>query len=459
MKIVVFTGPTLSPVEAREVLDATYLPPAGQGDVYRAALERPFAIGLIDGYFERVPAVWHKELLWALSQGIHVFGSASMGALRAAELERYGMEGVGAIFRAVLSGELTDDDEVALVHGDEASGFLPLSEPMVNIRCTLAAARARGVIGEHTRLAVERIAKALHFPERCYPLVLAAARRASLDPAELDALELDLRAHRVDQKRADALAMLAALADLRARDPGPKEVAFAFENTDAWAQVVRDNQGRANGSADDSESLLAELRLQGGSCARVVRGAMLRAVARDEAVRRGLRVTEELLFRTEERFRSERGLVSEDELVEYLARSGLTRVGLRTLLAEEACLGVLEALYRADAGRHVVSELRASGEYPALRERALEKQELLSAHGLAAPTLLDAGLTEEELVRWYLVDRLGRSLPRQPAQQLRELGIAEQDALRREALREFVFLELRRAASAPPREAAAGSCG
>ena len=93
MTAYVFTGPTLSPEEARAVWDINYLPPAAHGDVYRVALRRPTAIGIIDGYFEGVPSVWHKEILWAMSQGTHVFGSASMGALRAAELDRFGMTG------------------------------------------------------------------------------------------------------------------------------------------------------------------------------------------------------------------------------------------------------------------------------------------------------------------------------------------------------------------------------
>jgi hypothetical protein len=89
--VVVFLGPTLSHDDARDVLDAEYLPPAAHGDVLRAALRRPRAIALVDGVFERVPAVWHKEILFALSEGIHVYGAASMGALRAAELDAFGM--------------------------------------------------------------------------------------------------------------------------------------------------------------------------------------------------------------------------------------------------------------------------------------------------------------------------------------------------------------------------------
>ena len=60
MNIVVFTGPSLPAEEARGCLDATYRAPVAQGDLYRAARERPFAIGIVDGFFELLPAVWHK---------------------------------------------------------------------------------------------------------------------------------------------------------------------------------------------------------------------------------------------------------------------------------------------------------------------------------------------------------------------------------------------------------------
>jgi hypothetical protein len=96
----VFVGPTVPIPDARAVLDAVYLPPVQQGDVYRAVVHhRPRAVGIIDGYFQQVPSVWHKEILWAMAQGVHVFGSASMGALRAAELAPFGMRGVGEILK------------------------------------------------------------------------------------------------------------------------------------------------------------------------------------------------------------------------------------------------------------------------------------------------------------------------------------------------------------------------
>src|SRR5204863_3976252 len=116
---------------ARRHLDAVYLPPAAEGDVYRVALKKPQAIGIIDGYFQSIPAVRHKEILWAMSRGIHVFGSASMGALRAAELAAFGMEGVGLVFKCYHNGILEDDDEVAIAHGPAETGFVATSEAMV----------------------------------------------------------------------------------------------------------------------------------------------------------------------------------------------------------------------------------------------------------------------------------------------------------------------------------------
>ncbi len=124
MTAMVFLGPSLDIETARGELDAIYLPPV-VGDVYRAATRQPDAIGIIDGRFQDVPAVWHKEILWALNQGIPVYGSSSMGALRAAELDSFGMVGIGAIYRAYRDGVLEDDDEVAVAHRTAEEGFAP----------------------------------------------------------------------------------------------------------------------------------------------------------------------------------------------------------------------------------------------------------------------------------------------------------------------------------------------
>src|SRR6516165_842500 len=110
MIAIVFSGPSLPPSRAPVPPGIEWRPPVRQGDVYRTARSRPALIGIIDGYFETVATVWHKEILWAMAQGIHVYGAASIGALRAAELAEFGMKGVGAVYQQYRTGELTDDD-------------------------------------------------------------------------------------------------------------------------------------------------------------------------------------------------------------------------------------------------------------------------------------------------------------------------------------------------------------
>ena len=163
---VIFLGPTFNPVDAAKICDADFRGPAAMGDVTRAASEGAETIILIDGVFEDRPSVWHKEILWALSNGIGVVGAASMGALRAAELRDHGMLGHGKIYEAYASGEITDDDEVAVVHGPAETSYIPLTDAMVDIRDAIGQAKAVGVLTPAAAEAVIACAKAQHFKVR-----------------------------------------------------------------------------------------------------------------------------------------------------------------------------------------------------------------------------------------------------------------------------------------------------
>lgn len=234
----VFLGPTLSVASARAELDACYLPPAAVGDVCRLWRFRPRVIGIVDGYAEFVPAVWHKEILWIMEHGVHVFGSAGLGALRAAELDAFGMRGVGAVYQAVRDGTLERDDEVAVAHHGSDGAYRALSEAMVNIRATLGSAEREQVISAATRDLLAAAATALFYRDRTWPALLDAGKASAADPAQLAALAEWLPAGRVSQQAADARAMLAEMREFLTTTPGPMRVAWTTAPTMRW-EIVR----------------------------------------------------------------------------------------------------------------------------------------------------------------------------------------------------------------------------
>ncbi|NOQ29427.1 MAG: TfuA-related McrA-glycine thioamidation protein, partial [Methanosarcinales archaeon] len=148
----------------------------------------------------------------ALKKGVRVIGSSSMGALRASELDLYGMEGVGKIYEWYKSGKLISDDEVALFF--EPVYFKPLSEPLVNIRYNLRIAEAEGVIDRDTCEKVLKIAKSLYFPDRTYQRILDAAEGV-IDGDALKRFRRFIEVEKRDLKKEDAIEALKRVRDIR----------------------------------------------------------------------------------------------------------------------------------------------------------------------------------------------------------------------------------------------------
>jgi hypothetical protein len=212
--IVVFLGPSLSIDQARRTLAARYLGPARCGDVLRARRLSPRAIAIVDGVFASTAAIWHKEILLALEDGISVFGASSMGALRAAELVPFGMVGIGRIFEAYRDGLYTDDDEVALLHGPADSAYRGISEAMVNIRSTVAHAVSSGVIRPESGERVVRCAKDTFYQGRSLGAAIEAAWRGDAHAEEAIRFRRFIEnGGYVNQKRLDALELLAYIRD------------------------------------------------------------------------------------------------------------------------------------------------------------------------------------------------------------------------------------------------------
>jgi hypothetical protein len=229
MKTCLFVGPTLHGEATPSRIKR--FGPAAMGSVFRALEAGYRRIGIIDGHFGNVPSVWHKEILFALSEGAEVTGAASMGALRAAELHPFGMIGIGRAYRLFRRALLTDDDELAVIHAPEALAFCPLSEAMVNVRFTLRKLRRLDVISTTVEQALVLHMKSLHFSARTREEL---ERHASDLVGDGHAERIADRYGReyVDVKRVDARALVRWM--MRGRS-GPRPVRlWRFPATGHW---------------------------------------------------------------------------------------------------------------------------------------------------------------------------------------------------------------------------------
>jgi hypothetical protein len=238
MIAVIFAGPSLPPPTS-PIAGIEWRPPVRQGDLYLAALSRPAIIGVADGYFEIMPTVWHKEILWAMAQGIHVYGAASIGALRAAELTEFGMKGIGHIYRQFHTGRLTDDDEVAVLHGPVEIDYVQVTDAMVNVRATIDRALQLGVVEPAFAARLVSIAKSLFYKDRTYEAILKAATEQGLAPELVGGFASWLPGGQVDQKRIDASEMLEAMTAHISSGVIPLKVSYEFSHTFAWEEARR----------------------------------------------------------------------------------------------------------------------------------------------------------------------------------------------------------------------------
>jgi TfuA protein len=210
-KPIIFLGPSLSHEKARAIMpDAEYRPPAKKGDLLKLAADPDVKlVGLVDGVFlQDYPPTPIEVYQLARKQGVTLAGAASLGALRAVELEKFGMVGIGTVFRLYKTGKLNADDEVAVTFSPDGDYRLQ-SEAMVDIRYNLFLAKKKGIIGRKTKQAIARVAKEIYFPHRNYPGILDEARRAygSLG-TELDAFQDYILSNRQSLKEKDAIRLI-----------------------------------------------------------------------------------------------------------------------------------------------------------------------------------------------------------------------------------------------------------
>jgi hypothetical protein len=174
MKTIVFSGPSIAEAEVHQLAACTHAPPIKRGDLAAAGDYDLFVI--LDGEFGQNLSVSPKEILAVLDKGKTVIGAASMGALRASELDRSGMIGVGWVYDYFRRCAVRRDADVALVYAP--FDFKPMTVPMVDLEYWMEQTSVAGPIRNRERALLLKTARDIFFAERTPDRLMDALRRA-----------------------------------------------------------------------------------------------------------------------------------------------------------------------------------------------------------------------------------------------------------------------------------------
>jgi hypothetical protein len=209
-KPVIFLGPSLSHEKARKIFDTDYRPPAKKGDFLRLAADPAVRlVGFVDGVFlQDYPPTPIEVYQLARKEGVLLAGAASLGALRAVELEKFGMVGLGRIFQLYKSGKVDADDEVAVTFAPDGDYRLQ-SEAMIDIRYNLYLAHKKGLISKRAKRALAKVAKETYFPHRNYAHIIEDARGRYHELSdEIDSFGSYIASNRKSLKEIDAMTLV-----------------------------------------------------------------------------------------------------------------------------------------------------------------------------------------------------------------------------------------------------------
>ncbi len=199
----VYSGLSVRFEQVRALLpEAEVASPAARGDIRRDVQRGVSVIALIDGRFDQHSAVSPSELLDALRAGVRLYGSSSMGSLRAAELAAHGMIGHGVVFERIRRALVFKDDRVGQTFDPVTQRVL--SHAHVDIELALERAVAEGRLSAPLAQRIEQTLAALPYADRT--LAALAARLGASGPSRAELAPLFSREE--SQKQRDGLSLL-----------------------------------------------------------------------------------------------------------------------------------------------------------------------------------------------------------------------------------------------------------
>lgn len=377
-KILVYLGPSLTLDKARAILpQAIYRPPAKQDDILSDVVNlKPNAILLIDGEFHQNLSVWHKELVYALQYpGVQaIYGAASMGALRAAELDFMGMVGLGRIYEWFRDGVTEDDSEVVLNYSRD---YRPLTVPLVNIRA--------GV--EHYEKEFSEDEKVLE-PVREFFLAMQGTYYMERTPSLCEKIwdnHLGVSYPHIPQKEMDAILLLSDFAQhkpVAQLSPTPEHLSGAFQ-----ALYDRDRRINIGAQSIPQQHIDSYVLLHNPEYERICWDSANQELALILCNAFFVTISMEEAERESNRFQQRCNVESAEDFEKMLSTNGWTRAEYDRLMIQNARIRKLQhALTVSKQSRRntraILDYLRTHQAFDYWAAQAALKEELIATRGI-----------------------------------------------------------------------------
>jgi hypothetical protein len=183
MRIKIYSRLSVGDEAIKKILpDAEVCGPIKRSDLLADIAERVNIVGIIDGEFQQSFAVSPTNIRDALRHGLKIYGSSSMGAMRAAELDCCGMIGCGKIYETIKATPYFKDDHLGQVFNP---GTYASHVAFVDLALGLEQLYRDGSVTSKDMRTLRRHYEALHFSERSMAELKARLRKPGPQQARL----------------------------------------------------------------------------------------------------------------------------------------------------------------------------------------------------------------------------------------------------------------------------------
>lgn len=383
MKIIVFCGPTITAFEASKIINAEFRPPIKHGDLISCVYnDHPDVIVIIDGVFINKLSVWHSEINEAINKGVTVYGASAMGAIRAAEMQKWGMRGVGEVFSLFSNGIIEADDEVfcdyTLIDGIYKKNTISV----INLRYILSKATESLIISKDHADEIINTVKSLFYKERTISLIMnACMEKGTLNHNESKRLVEIISQSDLDIQKIDAIKCLEAVKKLRIEDLDRKEKSYQY---DLFFEALNERDRGTKNDVDHHSfyKIANDYALYSQDIESLNDAALNKKICALIADNFNIEASDEDIKAEKNLFILKHKLNGESEYQDWLKDNDLTENEFKELLAEGVKINKLQNWYRTRLGfakntRYLLEELKLNNKYTEWKQKSINIHEKL----------------------------------------------------------------------------------